>query len=277
MSSADSADSGRYDIDHELLNRGGPAGASWMNLGDWEQARSYPEACAALARRLGRAAGLGPGQRVLDVGFGAGDQLLYWRQEFGVAHVHGREVRADCVQQARRRVEERGEQAHVTAQVGSATELGELPAEHFERVVCLDAAYHFHTRESFFREARRVLVPGGRLALTDVALEQQPQGMAGRLLVETLASACAIPRANLCTVEEYQRSLEAAGYGEVRVESVNEQVLEGFAAFARRHRREHLRTTLSAGWAKVLVTGWACGVLSRRHWLHYLVVSAVRQ
>lgn len=271
------ADSRRYAIDHELLNRGGPGGSSWMNLGDWEQARSYPEACEALARRLGRAAGLGPGQRVLDVACGAGDQLLHWRQEFGVAHVHGRELREDCVQHARRRVEARGEQAHITLQVGSATELGALPAEQFERVVCLDAAYHFDTREAFFREARRVLVPGGRLALTDVALHQQPGSAAGRLLVEALASACAIPRANLCTVEEYQRCLEVAGYGEVRVECVEEQVLAGFAAFARRHRQQHLRATLGAGWGKVLATGWACGVLSQRQWLRYLVVSAVRR
>lgn len=276
MGSADPADSQRYAIDHELLNRGGPAGSAWMNLGDWEQARSYPQACEALARRLGRAAGLGPGQRVLDVGCGAGDQLLYWRQEFGVAHVHGRELRADCVELARRRVEARGEQAHITVQAGSATALGELPAEHFERVVCLDAAYHFDTREAFFREARRVLVPGGRLALTDVALRQEPRGLAGRLLVEGLARACAIPRANLCTVEEYRRSLEAAGYGEVGVECVEEQVLGGFAAFARRHRQEHLRATLGAGWGKVLVTGWACGVLSERQWLRYLVVTAAR-
>src|SRR5687767_11162216 len=45
----------------------------WLNLGYWKEARTYPEAAAALARKLADAAQLGPGDRVLDAGFGFGE------------------------------------------------------------------------------------------------------------------------------------------------------------------------------------------------------------
>jgi cyclopropane fatty-acyl-phospholipid synthase-like methyltransferase len=46
----------------------------YLNLGHWERAATYDEACAALARVLADAVGLGPGTDVLDVGFGFGDR-----------------------------------------------------------------------------------------------------------------------------------------------------------------------------------------------------------
>src|SRR5689334_18482728 len=64
-----------------------PSKPLWLNLGYWEQARTYPEAAQALAQVLGDAAELGPNDKQLDVGFGFAEQDIFWIKQYGVSHI----------------------------------------------------------------------------------------------------------------------------------------------------------------------------------------------
>jgi microcystin synthetase protein McyJ len=265
----------RFEVDRALLHRGGAAGA-WGNLGDWSVARSYADACEALAVRIGNAARLREGDAILEAACGAGEGMRLWLDHFRVGHTIGVDVHPRWVEEARARLTATAAPARWRADPGDATDLSAVTTESVDAVVCVDAAYHFDPRDRFLREARRVLRPGGRLALSDVVLAAEPRGVLEAIAVAGVARACAIPRPNLCTEETYVARLRRAGFDDVAIERLDDEVLLGFSSFVREHRRAYGRETAGAGWSKLLVTAWGAGLAVRRGRLHYVLASARR-
>jgi microcystin synthetase protein McyJ len=201
----------------------------WLNLGYWERARTYPEAAADLARKLGRAARLGKGDTVLDAGFGYGEQDLLWVNEFDVARIIGVNVTALHVDRAKARVAARGLSDRIDLRLGSATEIP-LEAGSVDKVVALESAFHFDTREKFFAEAMRVLKPGGRLATADCVpyVGEKPGGFIQRMAWRRWG----VPVANVYDREAYRDKLAQHGFTQIEVESIRNHVFPGVQRYA---------------------------------------------
>jgi microcystin synthetase protein McyJ len=200
----------------------------WHNLGYWKTARTIGDASADLARYVGRAADIGPGQDVLDVGCGCGEQDVLWARELQPARIVAIDITPRRVELARTRVAGAGVGDRVEVRVGSATELPFADGS-FDRVVALECALHFRTRERFFAEAFRVLRAGGRLATADLLPSPgRRETLAKQLALKVSRQVFSIPEANLYDRGRYADKLRELGFAGVRVESIGDWVFPGF-------------------------------------------------
>ena len=205
----------------------------WLNLGYWEKARTYTDAASAMARELGDIAALGPADRLLDVGFGFAEQDFFWLEHFHVGHITGLNITPMQVERARARVQDRGLSERIDLRVGSATAMPFGDAS-FTKVTALECAHHFATREQFFREAFRVLAPGGRLVLADGVPEpgHRPPNLLTKLVLRRWAS----PVENYYDRHEYQRKLEACGFTNVTCRPIGRYVFPGTLKYSELRR-----------------------------------------
>jgi len=205
----------------------------WLNLGYWKRAHSYPDACADMARKLAEAAKLGPGDVVLDAGFGFAEQDLLWVREYRVERIVGVNVTKLHVDLAQKRVAAHGLQDRIDLRLASATEIP-LEAGSVNKVVALESAFHFDTRERFFAEAQRVLKPGGRIALADCVpyLGERPSGLVNKLGWRRWG----VPEANIYDSDAYKQKLAAHGFSQIEVESIRHHVFPGMHRYAEQRR-----------------------------------------
>lgn len=213
--------------------------ALYLNLGYWTGGeQTLDEACDALADLVARRAGIGPGDRVLDVGFGFADQDIRWLETCRPAHILGLNITRSQVEVARRRVDERGLADRIDLREGSATAMP-LASGSVDTVLALECAFHFRTREGFFAEAWRVLRPGGRLVTADIIPMPRAGGWRPRLKQRwswgLVAGKFSIPAENAYTRAEYLDRLGRQGFVGVRVESIRDRVYAPLHDYLSRH------------------------------------------
>jgi microcystin synthetase protein McyJ len=250
-----------------LLHRGGRRG-TWGNLGLWENEEAdYAQACTALASAVAEAAGLRRGDAVLDLACGAGDELLLWLDGYGAARVHGVELDPMLAQAASQQVGTRA-----TVELGSALQPGRWPSAGFDRVVCVDAAYHLQPRSAFLEAAWQALKPGGTLAYTDLVLRTATPRH-GRLLLRTAARLAGLAADELLDAQAQQQRLLDLGFADVHLQPLDEPVLGGFARFVRAQGPRVARTLIHRDWRRVGCTAALIGPC-RSAGLGYLLLAA---
>jgi len=159
-----------------------PTGRPWaVDLGYPEELANVPESAVESFAGVANPFSLGrlqPGERVLDLGSGAGTDSLVAAQMVGEnGSVKGIDMTPEMLAKARSAASELGV-ANVEFVEGEAESLP-FANESFDVVISNGVIDLIPDKDAVFSELFRVLVPGGRIQLADVTI-QKPVSEEGR-------------------------------------------------------------------------------------------------
>lgn len=202
----------------------------FANYGYWTRdGMTLEQAAESLTRLVAASAGLAPGDRVLDVGCGYGAGAVCWMRHFRPDSVTGLDVTEIRIEEGRRYVAQHGFADVIDLQLGDATHM-QFDDAAFDKLLSVECAFHFDTREKFLHEAARVLRPGGTLVLTDIIARSGVDPAACLRGGLTLNSGVCLDAAhNAYHADVYAAYLRAAGFTAIRIESIVDWTRARFA------------------------------------------------
>lgn len=160
-------------------------------------------------------ANLKRGERVLDLGSGAGVDVFLASQKVGpTGRVVGIDLTPEMVERATKLARDAG-YGNVEFRLGDMESLP-FPDSSFDAVISNCVINLAEDRREVFREVFRVLKPGGRLAISDIVRQSQARTASG---AHAECGSCAT---RAVTQSEYEKAIKDAGFKEVTTLTQNQ-------------------------------------------------------
>jgi pimeloyl-ACP methyl ester carboxylesterase/SAM-dependent methyltransferase len=147
---------------------------------------------------------------ILDVACGKGASTRQLLRDYPSESITAINISPKQLEQARRNA------PGVTLRAMDAAEL-DFPDASFDAILCVEAAFHFYTRERFLREALRTLKPGGWLVLSDLLMTRAADERRKFRHIENF----------LADPAEYDELLARVGFAERQVIDATEKCFHG--------------------------------------------------
>ncbi len=142
----------------------------YLNYGFRSSAdQTYEETQIQLCLEVFGAAGIAPGDAVVDVGFGSGEQSLLLAAKFDFKQYTGFNISVNQVNYATHRAAERDLSYKLSYRHGEAEALPGVANGSVDKLTAVECAFYFD-RPRFYARAAEVLRPGGRAVFADITL-----------------------------------------------------------------------------------------------------------
>lgn len=259
----------------------------WMTLknpaihfGYWDETtRTHGQSLDNMDRVMADVAQVSPGDLVLDAGCGVGGGA-FWLAQNRSARVHGITIVENQAARGRRFASARqlGDSVLFTCQDFCHTAFADAT---FDVVWARESVCHAEDKGAFFKEAQRLLRPGGRLVMADFARASRPSPAGNERLLRAWLERWAVP--DLATPDELMRSAVGAGFEDIQVNDVTSAVepslrhlhrlVTALSPGAKFLHRLHLRSEVQHGNIKGSEAMWR----ARRAGLWFYVIVSARK
>jgi ubiquinone/menaquinone biosynthesis C-methylase UbiE len=195
--------------------------SDYLNFGYWDKnTANQKQACENLMEQLLSFIPEKSGT-VLDVACGKGATTAYLLKYYPAKNITGINISERQLEKAQSNA------PGCTFLLMNATEL-DFASGSFDSIICVEAAFHFYTREKFLKEALRVLKRGGRLVLSDILMNLEAEKNRNARTEKNY----------IRDVAEYQEILRGVGFQQVEVVDATEACWKSHFRYAVRYLHE---------------------------------------
>ncbi len=222
------------DLSHLYLNEKNEA---WANLGYWKDTTQYGNACKDLAKFLGRLAELSSETKLLDIGFGCGEQFRIWEKEFEVPlkNITGTNISKSQFKFTKDRYSNTDSIPNLI--LGGSEVLTEFADKSFDRIIALDSFYFVPNRNTVISEIYRILKPGGVFVSAEIFLSDRKIPFWEELKRSAIVWGARIPRSGLTSAEKIIASYSSQGFLFEVLDRIDPYVFWGFSEFLLSHMK----------------------------------------
>lgn len=180
------------------------------------QATSHAEALINLNRILAKKGGVKKGDTILDAGCGQGGSSIWLAENFDV-QVCGITLVPHQVAIAKKEAAKRklGQRVSFSEQDYTKTTFGD---ESFSLIWACESMCHAQNKADFYKEAYRLLKPGGRLICADYIRKKRPLTAQGEKLLHQWLNGWSIQ--DLDTYDEHKKHAQDWGFPHFRIENI---------------------------------------------------------
>ncbi|MFN0201224.1 MAG: SAM-dependent methyltransferase [Bacteroidia bacterium] len=207
-------------------------GIPLVNMGYWKEIKNYKHIDLSLSNEkmfqlVADGAQISENDEVvLDVGCGYSSNMIFCAQKYKAKKYLGLNLALEQIAVGNQFIEKFNLKDKVAIQYGSALDMP-FEAESIDKMVSVEAAFHFPPRDAFFKEAHRCLKKGGILSLSDLVIVPKTSWWEG-VKLWSVKKGLHVPDANIYDIQTYKEKVEAAGFEVLSCESIAPNVVSHF-------------------------------------------------